>query len=150
MFVVDKFWGSVVSGGIIVEVRSWCGDVSSSSVVALFDVMVVVGEVWVVVNVVGFLVVLSTVVVGFAFLVVFWGWIVLLVDVCNFVEAVLVNVVSFLVDFDVGAIEDVVFSIATGNLRYLIYYWDYDVKKQKRSLNCVQSNIFLRKTLFIR
>ena len=43
-------------------------------------------------------------------------------DVCNFVEAVLVNVVSFLVDFDVGAIEDVVFSIATGNLRYLIYY----------------------------
>ena len=64
-------------------------------------------------NVVGFLVVLSTVGVVFAFLVVISDGTILLVDASNFVETVLVNIVSFLVDFDVGAIEDVVFVTAT-------------------------------------
>ena len=111
--IVDKFWGSVVSDGFMVEISGWGGDVSVLSVVDFVDVTVVVGEVWIVVNVVGFLVVMSIVGVVFAFLVLFWGGTVLLVDASNFVEAVLVIVASFLVDFDVGAIEDVVFVTAT-------------------------------------
>lgn len=97
----------------MVEISGSGVDVSVLSVVDFVDVIAVAGEVWVVLNVVGFLVVLSTVGVVFAFVVVFWGGTVLFVDASNFVEAVLVNVVSFLVDFDVGAIEDEIFVTAT-------------------------------------
>ena len=96
-------------------------------------------------NVVGFLVVLSTVGVVFAFVVVFWSGTVLLVDASNFVEAVLLKVVSFLVDFDVGAIEDVVLVTATKIQGILYISSKYDRKKKRIELEFCSKQYFLTK-----
>ena len=109
--VVGKFCGSVVSEEFVDEIRIWVGVIPSSSLLALVDGIFVVVVVWIVFGVVCFFGVVG----GVSFSVVFSGVAVVWVEVWTFVEEVVVNVVSFLVVFDMGTIEVEEFVIATKN-----------------------------------